>query len=121
MLNFLKRFIIPFFYNILEIIIITTLSTILYYYSFINYHLFTMIKLIVILISIFIHSFFIGKSALKKGYLEGIKYGSLFILFSLIISIIGNSFQVKYLLYYLIIILLCVIGSIFGIQRKKSD
>lgn len=96
--------------------------------SILNYfNLFTgmisksIIGLFVLTISIYA-GYYCGKKAEKKGYIEGLKIGSLFILTLLLLNIIffATSWNIQRMIYYVIILIACVIGSMIGINKKNS-
>ena len=64
----------------------------------------------------------LGKSTTKKGYLAGLKLGLIIsIIFLSLNLIVFKSFQFKNIIYYLIIIITSIIGSMLGIQKKSSN
>lgn len=76
--------------------------------------------LITPLTGIFIGSFKIGKNSNKKGYLEGIKYGSLWIIILLVINLITKNITLLSTIYYIILLLTSTGASVLGINKKKS-
>ena len=54
-----------------------------------------------------------------EGYIEGLKYGSIIIILTLIISLIIKSFNIKLLIFYSILLLSSTLGSMIGITRKN--
>ena len=80
-------------------------------------------KLILIVLSFFIGGSYIGRKAQNKGYLEGIKIAvvSIVILFLLSYAGFGNKPNLSLLIYYLIIFLSCIFGSIIGINKSKKE
>lgn len=116
--KYLKAFIYTFGIILISMIVITLFS----YFNILNVKLINVLKLIVIISSIFIGAFIIGKNSLKKGYLEGIKYGLMFIGIIFIINIIFiKELQLSLIIYYLIILVSSILGSMFGINFKKND
>ena len=69
----------------------------------------------------FIGGYFVGKQSEKKGYLEGIKIGLVFILIIALITIISKKFEFSALIYYLLIVISSTLGAMIGIQRKKDS
>lgn len=72
-------------------------------------------------LSLFISSFYIGKKVSKKGYLYGIFSAGIFILLLLIVNIIFNYNNFNLLSFLLstpYIIILCMISGIIGANRK---
>ncbi len=114
MKNYLKS------YTYLLIIIITlTLILSLINYFFSNEWL--LFKIIIPIIAIFISSFVLGKDSKKKAYLEGIKFSLIYLFLATFSSIImHNSFNIKTLIYYMVIIFTAIIGSMMGINLKKN-
>ena len=80
-------------------------------------------KIIIPIISLFIGGFLLGKKASKKGWLEGIKIGALCLIFMIIFNYLAYSFsfEVKNLLYYSILIISSIFGSMIGINFKKNN
>ena len=84
------------------------------------------IKLI-ILLSMITYSFIIGfKKGLKadnKGYIIGLKTGLINILILFILSLLTLTINIslKKLIYYLIILISTIFGSIIGINKKNSN
>ena len=55
-----------------------------------------------------------------KGYIEGLKYGMAWIILFLIINLISKNFTYLSLIYYLILIIIAIVSSIIGINRRKN-
>lgn len=119
-MTYLKKYGLRFIYTLSEILIGMLIITLFYYYNLIPDYIFKFLKLFIILITIFINSFILGKCSEKKGYLEGIKYGLIIIIFSLIPTLVMFRFQIKLLLFYLIILSTTTLGSTVGINKKKG-
>ncbi len=109
------------FFNILELFILLFLITILYYFNLINEKTFSILKLIILLLSIFINSFILGKNTKKKSYIEGIIYGVILITILLILTIILSKVQIKLLILYPLILLTSIFGSISYNKKNKSN
>ena len=82
-------------------------------------------RIVLIIISsviMLISGFFIGKKSLKKGFVGG---GILGLVFVVLLIILGLFFKLKFSLgrfiYYIILILSSMLGSIIGINKKKSN
>lgn len=83
----------------------------------------TIVKFNYICVSIILLIFGIltGRKCDKKGYIEGIKLGSIISIALLILNIIFlRTFSLKIFLYYILIIISFTIGSIIGINLKKA-
>ena len=82
-------------------------------------------KLILIMISsiiMIISGFMIGKKSLKKGFISGLILGLMFII---ILILMGFIFKTKFdfgrFIYYIILIMSSMLGSIIGINKKKPN
>ena len=118
-----KLFLKPLTYVFLSTIILSIIGTVFYYFNIISSNTMSIIKIIIIIISILLGSFIYGKNIKEKGLLEGIKLGFLIILILFLISYLGlnKSFKLKNIIYYLIIIGTSSIGSMIGLNKKKDS
>ena len=56
-----------------------------------------------------------------KKYIEGLKFGFLFIIFILLFNLIFiNKFTLKIIIYYILIIITSMVGGTIGINRKND-
>lgn len=85
----------------------------------------TINKIILIIISsliMFISGFIIGKKSIKKGFISGGILGGIFVI---LLIIFGLFFKLKFsigrFIYYIILIFSTMMGSIIGINKKKSN
>ena len=116
---FITKYFKSLLFIIIPLIIFNLIISILYYFNIISDNSINYINLILIVLSIFVGGIYIGLKSNKKGYLEGIKIGLVIsIIFFLISYLILNSFKLKYLIYYLILITSSTIGSMIGISKK---
>lgn len=120
-MKYLKKLGFSFLYIIGTILISTFIITFLNYFNIISDKVISIFKILIPIVSLFIGGFYIGKKSNSKGYLEGLKLGLLFSIFLLIFNFLAfsNSFKLKYLLFYIIIITSSILGSMIGINRKK--
>lgn len=107
-------------FNVLELFVLIFLITILYYFNIINDKTFSILKLIILLFSIFVNSFILGKNTKRKSYIEGIIYGIILISILLILTIILSKIKIKLLVFYPLILITSILGSIIG-KTKKID
>lgn len=115
----LKNYLKSYLYLFILILILTIILSIINYFFTIPTKI---IKLLIPIISIIISTIILGKNTKSKAYLEGIKFTSLYIILSIIISlIIKNSFSFKLILCYLILLLSGIIGSMIGINISKKS
>ena len=116
MINYLKSMI----YTLSIILIGTIIITIFNYFNILNGVPLKIIMLLVPIISIFIGSFKIGKVSNKKGYIEGLKYGSIWLILLIIINLITKNFTLLSIIYYVVLLLISVFAGVLGINKKKN-
>lgn len=121
-MKYLKNLGMSFLYIIGSILILTFITTLFSYFNIMSDKVTSIIKIIIPIISMFIGGFYIGKRSLKKGFLEGLKLGSIFSIILIIFNYLAldNSFKFKYLLFYIILIISSILGSMIGINKKKQ-
>ncbi len=79
------------------------------------------IKIVLPLISLLVSSIYLGKNSKESAYLEGLKFASSYLILTSIFKVIfKTAFSFKVVIMYLVIIFTCVIGSMIGINIKKS-
>lgn len=121
-MNYLKKLGFSFLFIIGSILVLTFLITIFNYFDIMSDKVTSIFKIIIPVISLFIGGFYIGKKSLKKGFIEGLKLGLIFSIILILFNFLGlnNSFKLKYILFYLILIISSTLGSMIGINIKKS-
>jgi len=122
-MKYLKKLGFSFLYIIGSMLVSTFIITLLSYFNIISDKIISIFIILIPTISLFIGGFYMGKNSNSKGYLEGLKLGSVFSIFLLIFNFLAfdNSFKLKYLLFYLIIIISCILGSMIGINKRKKQ
>lgn len=119
-MNYLKKLVKPLLYTFLSIIILTLLITILNYSEFIKNNTLSIFKIIIPILSVIIGSIKLGTMTIKKGYMEGLKFGLILCALLIIINLIlGNPFEIRYVLFYIILIISSILGSMIGINKKS--
>ena len=114
-MNYLKRLGKVILFTLLSIIILGLLLNTLYYFDIISNNIYNIMKMIIVLTTLFINALILGKNTDKYGILEGLKLGAIFILIMIIIKIITNStFDIRTFIYSIIIILTTIIGLYFS-------
>lgn len=105
---------------LLSIIIPIFILTIFNYFEVFNNNVIDVLKLIVTLVSILVNSFYLGKNSKSKGYIEGLKFGLMFIIFITLSNLILiNEFSLRIIIYYILIVVTSMVGSTIGINKKK--
>lgn len=120
-MQYLKKYGMKLFYNIIELLLLILFITVLYYFNIIGDKLYSLLKLIILLFTIFINSFSLGKNTKCKGYLEGIKYGIILIILLFIPTFFLTKIEPKLIIYYFLILSSSIFGSMVGISKKKES
>lgn len=122
-MNYLKNISIALLYIIGIIFGTTMLITVLNYFNIITGTTLTISKILICVISLFVGGIVIGRKSSKKGWLEGLKLSLIFLVLLTIFNYLGlnSPLKLKNLLYYIIIIVSCVFGSIIGINKKIDN
>lgn len=102
-------------------LILNIIITIISYYSLFSDNVINIFKILSFIISFLSSSIYFGLNIKKKGLINGIKLSLIYILLFIIISIILSRFNIKDLLYYLIILITVIIGSVIGVNIKKAN
>ena len=114
----LKNYLKSYIYLFSIILISTIILTIFNYYFVFSIKL---IELLIPIVAIFISSIILGKNTKSRAYLEGMKFTSLYIILSMLISLITkNSFNFKLILCYILFLVTGVVGSMIGINLNKD-
>lgn len=118
----LKKLGYSFIYILGMILILTLITTIFNYFDVISDNTMSIFKIIIIVISFIIGGFIIGKKSNKSGYIEGLKSGIIGSILLIIFNFLAfnNTFKLKHLLFYLIIIISSTLGSMIGINKKNK-
>ena len=120
-MNYLKKlgkFLLIIFSSIL---ILGLLLNTLYYFDIVNNNIYNIMKMLIVLITLFVSALFFGKSSLKYGFVEGLKLGAIFLLVMIILKLITNSdFDIRTGIYSIIILLTTSVGAIIGINKKEK-
>lgn len=103
--------------TILTIFLLNTL----YYFNILSDSILIVLSFFIPLFSLFLISFWLGKKASKRGYLEGLKLGGSAIFFYFLLFVLGfnGTLSIKLLLFYFIFILTSILGSMIGINKKE--
>lgn len=122
-MKYLKNLGMSFLYIIATILILTFIITFLSYFNIIGDKVVSIFKIIIPIIALFIGGYYIGKRSIRKGFIEGLKLSLIFSIVLIIFNFLAfnNSFKFKYLLFYLILVISSILGSMIGINRKKKE
>ena len=118
-MDYLKKIGFGLLYTIIPVLILTIIVTLFHYFGIINKGLLSIMEIIIPSLSLFVGGFQIGKRSKQKGWLEGIKFSFVILVILIVLNIIfRNPMEIKNILYYFIILSLCVVGSMMGINKK---
>ena len=121
-MNLIIKYLKTISYIFMCVILFTFFIDIFYYFNFISTGLYKILKIMILLVSIFINCIFLGKDSNKNGYLEGMKLSFILVIILFILNIIfREEIKIKILLYYFIIFLTSSFGSILGINIKEKE
>lgn len=122
-MNYLKILGKSFLYIVSILLISTLVVTILNYFNIFGSKLVTFFKIVIALISMFVGGFIMGKNSKQKGWLEGLKLGLIVLLILVLLNylILRQSFEIKNLVYFLILLSSSIFGSMIGINKKVQD
>lgn len=83
----------------------------------------TIILLVSNIILFFILNYFNALKMRKKGFLEGIILGLIFIILMFLIKIIlfDSKANIATFIYYLILFITSIFGGMFGVNKKSDD
>ena len=115
----IKNYLKSYGYLIILLLALTLITSVISYIFNISLNI---TKLIIPIISMFISTIILGKNIKEKGYLEGIKYSSLFLLLiSIIKLIVKSNFNYKVIIMYIALIITSIIGASIGINLKRNS
>ena len=77
--------------------------------------------LVLMVITMIISGFIIGKKANKKGYINGLVLGFITSLLLFLMSLVfKNNYEINTIIYYSILTVASIVGSMFGINKKTN-
>lgn len=122
-MNYIKNIAISILYIIVSILILTFITTVFSYFNIISDSFTSILKIIIPITSLFIGGFYLGRKSTKKGWFEGLKLSLIFLLILIIFEYLAlnQSFNIKNILFYSILSISSIFGSIIGINRKKNN
>ena len=119
-MNYLKKVGISLSISFGLFFIFLFLITILQYTGIISNNILQIIFTIIIFSSFLIGGISFGKKSIKKGWWEGIKLSIINIVLIMIINLIFTNINIKSYILYLIIFLGSTMGSIIGVNTRKT-
>ena len=119
-MRYIKNLVRTLGYMGIIILVSTFIVTILSYFNIFNDNIVKVLKFIIPIISVFISGILMGRRTNKRGIYEGVRLSLIIIFIFMLLSIILSSFKPQSLIYYLIIIVSTIFGSIIGVQKKTA-
>lgn len=121
-MNYLKNLGISFLYSIISLLVLMFLLTILNYINFIDGGFFIFFMVFDLIFSVLLGAFMLSRSCSDNGWFEGIKFGFIFLLFVTLLNYFGFDFHfnIKYIVFSIIILVSSVLGGMIGINFKKE-
>lgn len=102
-------------------IVLTFIITVFSYFNIFSDNLTKVFKLLTPIIGVFTGGIVMGRRTTKKGFIEGIKLALIIDTILIIISLITSSLKIESILFYLILAISTIFGSIIGIQKKVKS
>lgn len=99
----------------------TLIFTIIDYFGLISIKVVSTLRFIYPVLCLFMISYRLGLGSSKKGYIEGLKMGGMIIGIFTLFILLFSKYQIKTLLYDVILLLTSTLGSMIGINRKKNN
>ena len=115
----IKNYLKSFLYFIIPFLGLLFITSIFYYFDILSNQVIRYFKITIVILSSLLGGYSIGKKSTNKGYLSGLKLSAIIVSLFLIINIILKGFKWYHLVYYIIIMIVTIIGSMIGINRKK--
>ncbi len=116
----LKNYGYSFLIVISSLLIINLFLTIFSYFNLFSTKVIDIMGFVLMLVSLFISSYILGTKSKKNGYLEGLKFGGIIVLIFILLVILLDKFLLRSLIYYVILILTSIFGSMLGINKKSN-
>lgn len=110
-------------YMLTVLLVLTFFMTLLNYFGIIGKGIVAAFKIIIPILALFIGGFKIGKNSLRNGWLDGLILSISFIIILMLFNTLGlgNEIELRNILYYVIMTISCIFGSIIGINKKVQD
>lgn len=104
-------------------LVITLLATALNFFNVITTNTMGIFKMIIPVIALLISGIYLGSKAKNKGWKEGLKLSVFIILLLLFFHLVwmNETFGMKNILYYAILLISGMVGSMVGINIKRKN
>ena len=104
-------------------LVITLLATALNFFNVITTNTMGIFKMIIPVIALLISGIYLGSKVKNKGWKEGLKLSAFIILLLLFFHLVwmNETFGMKNILYYAILLISGMVGSMVGINIKRKN
>lgn len=121
-MNDVVKYLKSLIYILIPILVLNTILSLLYYFNIVGNQVNSYMKLFIVAISMLVGGIYIGSKASKKGWLEGLKIGLEVIILLFVVSYLAydKGVNVKSIIYYFILIMSSMLGSMIGINKRKA-
>ena len=110
-MKYLKKSGISLLYSLISVIILLLITSTFSYFNIIKGTILTIFKFLSILIK-----------SLKKGWLEGLKFGLIILIIFISLNLIFyHQLELRNIIYYTIILITSILGSMLGITKRRND
>ena len=120
-MRYLKNLGRTLLYMLVIVLVFTLIVTLLSYFNIFGDNITKIMKFIIPTISTFIGGIMMGKRTNKKGIIEGARLSFIIITILMLLSVILSSFKRQSLIYYLIIMVTTIFGSLIGVNKKNTN
>ena len=119
----MKKYLIPVMVNIGIMLFGTLISSILYYFNLTSDKINATILYLISFASIFIGSLMLAKELKYKGLITGLFYFLFWFIMSIFLSLVifKTDFNIKNIIYYLILLAFSLLGSVIGKNIQKEN
>lgn len=115
----MNKFIKASIYTISSLLLLTFVLTLFNYIGILSGILFIIFKILVDIFSISIGGYIIGINTNSKGWKCGLEYSGIILLVLSIINIIlKTKLSISLIIFYILIIIITTLSSMFGIYKK---
>ncbi len=118
----IQKYLKSFLVIMLSFLLLIFLTTVFHHFNFLNSTVAGYIKMIIPIVSMLLGGWFIGRHSKENGWLEGLKIGLIFLVFLFLLSYLGfqEGMHLKTWLYDGILLISSILGSMIGINHKKT-
>lgn len=119
----MKKYLIPILVNVGVLLIGTLISSILYYFNITSDKINGIMLYLISFASIFVGSMMLAKNLKYKGIITGLFYFLFWFIISIFLSLVvfKSTFNIKNIIYYLILLVFTLLGSIIGKNIQKEN